>query len=309
MEREVIVFIAIVLGIAAFMYSLFAFGAQAQLLLLAVAFIAFVAVARSNMLLKLEAYEKAVVLRFGRIVRVSGPGWILILPVVERPVVYDMRVQVVDIPPQSVITKGNIQLRMNIAIYLRIIDPAKVHLNVRDMRNAAAIIIESQLRNIIGKMLLDEVIGSLETINAFLHSAMQKVSDDFGIETLRVEVQGIELPEDVSKAMHQKRVAEEHKLIAEQRAIAQEMMIDIVDKAARKMSDPTLTFLYLDALKRVADGKSTKIIFPMEFSRLAERLAGKGGKNYESIVGELIGAYQEKVREIEEKKAEKKGGK
>jgi len=134
----------------------------ASLLLLALLYGA----AKSDMLVQLLEYERAVVFRFGKFVGVRGPGWIFILPFIEDFVRVDLRVQTVDIAPQKVITKDNIQVTVDAVIYLRVVDAAKAVLAVQDYKNAAVLFIESKIREIAGGMTADEIISNVDAINS-----------------------------------------------------------------------------------------------------------------------------------------------
>ncbi|MFH0835847.1 MAG: SPFH domain-containing protein [Candidatus Micrarchaeota archaeon] len=253
-------------------------------------------------------YERLVMFRLGRFIGVKGPGWIFYIPNVDSMERVDLRTQTIDIAPQSVITNENVTLKVDAIVYYRVVDPQKVVIEIKDHVAAVRSLIHAQIRNVIGKMDLEEVITKTEEINQDLYHTLQDVSERWGIKTVKVEIQSIQLPEDLIKALHQRRAAREYKAKVQTEAEAKQDAIDILDRAASKMSDNTLAYLYLNTLQRISDGKSNKIIFPMELSQLASMLSGKlgGGKSdkpdYEGAVKTLMDAYTEKQKQaIDEK--------
>ena len=120
---------------------------------------------RVRILFELKEYERAVVFRFGRFIGVKGPGWVIVIPFIEKAVVVDLRTKTLDVKPQKVITKDKIELTIDAVIYLRVKDPAKAVLNVRDYERAAVLYVESELREVVGNMNMEEVISNVDKIN------------------------------------------------------------------------------------------------------------------------------------------------
>lgn len=268
----------------------------------------------------LRDYQRSVLFRFGRFIGVKGPGWFFFIPHVDSFELIDLRTQTLDIEPQEVITNDNVMLKIDAMIYYRVVDAYKAIVEVKDFQSAVKKLIHAQIRNVVGKMALDEVITKTEEINQALYHILQDVSQEWGIKTVKVEIESIELPPEIVKALHERRAAEEHKARMQTEAEARQDAIDILDRAASKMSGTTLAYLYLNTLQKISDGKSNKIIFPLELSHLASLLAGKiGGKqevDYEKTIKDLVASYAEKqaralddkvpVGEEEEHKIEKK---
>jgi len=123
-------------------------------------------------------------------------------------------------------------------------------------------------------MELEAVISDIHIINELLRAGLSKVASDWGVEVTKVEIQSVELPDIVISAMHNRKAAEQQKYATEELAQAQAIKIDAIRKAAGRLEDPALQYLYLEALKKVAEGRSSKIIFPLELTHLAERLSG-----------------------------------
>ncbi len=322
LNRQVIVFVGIIAGIILVVY--FGLFVLKNPLLFAVLVLAVVAgAAFFPRAIMLKEYERAVVFRFGRFHRVSGPGIEFVLPNIESHQVIDLRTHTIDTSPQEVITKDNIRVKIDAIVYLKIVDPKKTVVEIKDYKTAIIQLLLARIREIVSKMPLDEVLARIDEIDSELHSVIKSAADAWGITALRVEVQSIELPPSLVEAVQKKKEAEEARARVETEAEARRTAIEILDRAASKMSDTTLSYLYLDALKKISEGRSNKIIFPLELSHLASLLSGrlgppKPGKeerrpSFDEAVKALLDAYVEKKRQLleageklEEKPAEKK---
>jgi regulator of protease activity HflC (stomatin/prohibitin superfamily) len=162
-------------------------------------------------------FEKGLVERFGRYNKTVDPGLRWIWPFVERIRRVDMREQVVDVPPQEVITEDNVVVTVDAVVYYRATDPMKLRYNVANFILAATKLAQTNLRNIIGDMDLDEALTSRETINTQLRQVLDEATDVWGTQVVRVEIQRIDPPPDVTEAMHRQMKAER-----ERRAIVTE---------------------------------------------------------------------------------------
>jgi len=171
----------------------------------------------ANALKIVSQFEKGLVERFGRYDRTDDPGLRLIVPFIERIRRVDMREQVVDVPPQEVITEDNVVVTVDAVVYYRATDPMKLRYNVANFILAATKLAQTNLRNIIGDMDLDEALTSRETINTQLRQVLDEATDVWGTQVVRVEIQRIDPPPDVTEAMHRQMKAER-----ERRAIVTE---------------------------------------------------------------------------------------
>ncbi len=156
----------------------------------------------------IRPYERACVERLGKYQRTVQPGLNFIVPFIERLIKVDMREQVVDVPPQEVITKDNATVTVDAIIYYEVTDPVKVLYNVAQFRLATIKLAQTNLRNVIGDMSLDESLTSRERINARLRDVLDEATDKWGARATRVELQRIEPPSDVTEAMHRQMKAE-----------------------------------------------------------------------------------------------------
>jgi len=165
----------------------------------------------------IQQHQQGLIERFGRYRKTVGPGFHMIVPFVERMQKVDMREQVVDVPPQEVITKDNVVVTVDAVVYYQATDPVKLKYNVSNFILAATKLAQTNLRNVIGDMDLDEALTSRETINTELRTILDEATDVWGTRVVRVEIQRIDPPADVTQAMHRQMKAER-----ERRAIVTE---------------------------------------------------------------------------------------
>jgi len=153
-------------------------------------------------------FEKGLVERFGRFDRLVDPGLRVIIPFIERIRRVDMREQVVDVPPQEVITKDNVVVTVDAVVYYQATDPVKLKYNVANFILAATKLAQTNLRNIVGELQLDEALTSREMINTQLRAVLDEATDVWGTRVVRVEIQRIDPPPDITEAMHRQMKAE-----------------------------------------------------------------------------------------------------
>lgn len=262
-----------------------------------------------DVLLQLNEYERAVVFRLGHFVGVRGPGWTFVIPFIESYVKVDLRTQTLDVAPQKVITKDNIEVQLDAVIYLKVSDPAKAVINVQNYKHAAVLYVESALREVAGRMTAEELISNVDKINSQLRIDLQRIAEDWGVKVVSVELKRVELPPDLMEAMHRRREAEQRKYAAIQEAEAERVKIEAVKAAAEDLSDRALAYYYLQALQQIASGKATKIILPLEVSTLARSIsvALGGAVSPQKVQRDLEGKYayllDEFKRMLEEKKS------
>ncbi|MDR0459255.1 MAG: SPFH/Band 7/PHB domain protein, partial [Coriobacteriales bacterium] len=156
----------------------------------------------------IRPHEKGVVERLGKFIRVWEPGLHLLIPFIDRVTKVDMRENVVDVPPQEVITKDNVAVTVDAVVYYEATDPFKLIYNVTNFYLAATKLAQTNLRNVIGEMQLDECLTSREKINITLRDILDEATDKWGVRVVRVELQRIEPPADVTQAMHRQMKAE-----------------------------------------------------------------------------------------------------
>lgn len=153
-------------------------------------------------------WEKGLIEHLGKYRRTAESGLTLVIPLVQRMIKVDMREQVVDVPPQAVITQDNVAVDVDAVVYYQVYDPVKVTYNVADFYSAATKLAQTNLRNLIGDLALDETLTSREIINTKLQAILDEATDQWGVKVTRVELQRIDPPTDVTEAMHRQMKAE-----------------------------------------------------------------------------------------------------
>ena len=278
-----------------------------MILLYAVAFLAIVYVSRAIVII--QQHERGLVKTLGQYTATIGPGLKVIFPPFQNVQRVDMREQVIDVPPQDVITKDNVMVTVDAVIYFQVTDPFKVVYNVANFALAALKLAQTNLRNVIGDMELDQTLTSREKINTQLRIVLDEATDKWGVKVTRVEIQKIEPPRDITDAMSKQMKAEREKranileaegirqasilkaegekqaaiLTAEGKAEAikrvadaEKYQIEIVYNAIHsgRPTNDLLAVKYLEALQKIADGKATKIFLPVEATGILGALAG-----------------------------------
>lgn len=204
-------------------------------------------------------YERACVERLGRYQRTLQPGLNFILPFIERMIKVDMREQVVDVPPQEVITKDNATVTVDAIIYYEVTDPVKVLYNVAQFRLATIKLAQTNLRNVIGDLSLDESLTSRERINMRLRDVLDEATDKWGAKVTRVELQRIEPPDDVTQAMHRQMKAERDRRAAvlEAEGIKQAQILKADGERQARVLEATGQ---AEAIERVATAEKFKLL-------------------------------------------------
>ena len=164
-----------------------------------------------SMIFTIRPFQKALIERFGKFHKIKDPGLRLIFPFIDTLRKIDMREQVIDVPPQEVITRDNVGVTVDAVIYFKITDPFKVIYNIQNFQYAALKLAQTNLRNEIGNMDLDQTLTSREKINTQLRLVLDEATDTWGVKVTRVEIQRIEPPRDITEAMSRQMKAEREK--------------------------------------------------------------------------------------------------
>lgn len=203
-------------------------------------------------------YQKGVIERLGRYVRTASPGLTLIMPFIDSIRKVDMREQVVDIPPQEVITKDNVVVTVDAIVYYEATDPVKLVYNVADFYQAATKLAQTNLRNVVGEMELDQALTSRETINTRLREVLDDATDKWGVRVVRVEIKRIDPPADVTQAMHRQMKAERDKRaqILEAEGMRQSKILEAEGSRQSRILEAEGQ---AEAVRRVADAQRYKL--------------------------------------------------
>ncbi|MEK6942047.1 MAG: SPFH domain-containing protein [archaeon] len=263
-----------------------------------------------NVLVELKDFERAVVFRFGKLNRVAGPGWALVIPGIENFIAVDLRTHTIDVAPQEVITKDEIEIKVDAIIYMKIKGDnesvKKSVLEVRDYLAASELYVISLIRDAIGGLTLHELIINIEEMNARLTVGLEKISSAWGIEVQAVKIRDVDIPKTVIDAMHNEKAAEQRKLARFEDALAHKREIETVREAAEHLSDRAISYYYIKALEKLGEGSSTKFIFPMELSQIALAIGGKAKVRDESEIERLFQKYVPAIKDFVESKSHEK---
>jgi regulator of protease activity HflC (stomatin/prohibitin superfamily) len=241
----------------------FTFGFSSILILLAAALIA------SSVRIFRE-YERGVVFMLGRFWKVKGPGLVLIIPVVQQVVRIDLRTVVFDVPPQDVITRDNVSVKVNAVVYFRVMDPRKAIVEVESYHYATSQLAQTTLRSVLGQVELDDLLSERERLNAQLQEILDRHTEPWGVKVASVEVKQVDLPPDMQRAMAKQAEAEREKRAKIVHAAGElEASVKLAQAATAMSVEPmTITLRYLQTLTEIASEKNSTIIFPLPIELL-----------------------------------------
>ena len=213
----------------------------------------------------LKEYERGVVFMLGRFHKVKGPGLILLVPFIQTMTKVDLRVIVMDVPTQDVISRDNVSVKVNAVIYFRIVDPEKAVIRVANVFEATSQLSQTTLRSVLGQHELDDMLAEREKLNADIQDILDQRTDNWGIKVANVEIKHVDLDESMIRAIAQQAEAERARrakvINAEGEKQAASMRAEAVER--RSSQKQALQLRYLQTLKEVAGEKTNTIIFPL----------------------------------------------
>jgi regulator of protease activity HflC (stomatin/prohibitin superfamily) len=219
----------------------------------------------------LSEYERAVIFRLGRIVDARGPGLILLIPILERMVRVDLRLITLDVPPQDVITRDNVTIKVNAVVYFRVIDPTKAVIEVENFLLATSKLAQTTLRSVLGQVELDELLAERESINHKLQTILDKQTEPWGVKISNVEVKQIDLPAEMQRAMARQAEAERERrakiIAAEGEMQASQKLSEAA--AVMNQSPMTLQLRYLQTMQEMSTEGKTTIVMPIPIDILS----------------------------------------
>ncbi len=219
----------------------------------------------------LREYERAVVFMLGRFWRVKGPGLILIIPGVQQMVRVDLRTIVLDVPPQDVITRDNVSVKVNAVVYFRVVDPEKSVIQVAKFLEATSQLAQTTLRSVLGKHELDELLSERERLNLDIQRVLDTQTDAWGIKVSTVEIKHVDLNESMVRAIARQAEAERERrakiIHAEGELQASEKLLQAAQMLSRQPE--AMQLRYLQTLGNIASDKSSTIVFPVPIDMLA----------------------------------------
>jgi regulator of protease activity HflC (stomatin/prohibitin superfamily) len=226
----------------------------------------------ASVLIIVTEYERAVFFRIGRIQQgARGPGLVVRIPWVDRVVKVNLRVEVVDIPPQAVITSDNVTVQVDAVVYFQVVDPVRAIVGVDNFRFASQRIAMTSLRSIIGRFELDDLLAHRDTINTELRQTIAASTGAWGVEVRQVEVRDITLPPELLRAMARQAEAERERRAKVISATGELEASEELSEAARKLAESpgALQLRTLQTLTEVATEKNSTLIFPIPIELLA----------------------------------------
>jgi regulator of protease activity HflC (stomatin/prohibitin superfamily) len=219
----------------------------------------------------LREYERGVIFRLGRVLsKPKGPGLILVFAPIDRMVRVSLRLIAMDIPPQDVITKDNVSVKVNAVLYFRVIEPLKCIIDVQDYLYATSQLAQTTLRSVLGQVNLDDLLSEREKLNAQLQEIIDKNTDPWGIKVQLVEMKHVDLPENMVRAIAKQAEAERERRAKVIHAEGEFQAADKLTQAADIISrnPQALQLRFLGTLAEIATEKTSTIIFPLPLDML-----------------------------------------
>ena len=219
----------------------------------------------------INEYERAVVLRLGKFLAVKGPGLIILIPVIDKMRKIDLRTVTLDVPPQEVITKDNVSIKVSAVVYFRVLDPERAFLQVEDYYYATSQLAQTTLRSVCGQAELDEILAEREKLNIKLQEILDADTEPWGVKVSKVEIKEIDLPEEMKRAMAKQAEAERERrakiIAAEGEYQAAEKLAQASDIISRNPVAVQLRFL--QTLTEISVENNSVTIFPVPIDIIA----------------------------------------
>ena len=222
----------------------------------------------------LREYERGVIFRFGRLAKGlvgrNGPGVVIIIPFIDKLVRVSLRTVTMDVPPQDVITKDNVSVKVNAVIYFRVVESEKAIVGVEDYYYATSMIAQTTLRSVLGQSQLDDLLSKRDEINADLQRIIDQATEPWGIKVSAVEVKNVDLPQEMQRAIARQAEAERERrskvIHAEGEFQASQRLSDAANILSRNPA--ALQLRYLETIMNVAGDKNSTILFPVPIDLL-----------------------------------------
>jgi len=241
----------------------------------------FVILILSSAIKILREYERGVVFRLGRLIGAKGPGLIFLIPLVDRMVRVSLRTIVMDVPPQDIITKDNVSLKVNAVVYFRVVQAEKAIVEVEDYLNATSQLSQTTLRSVLGQSQLDELLAERDKINRELQKIIDHQTEPWGIKVSNVEVKHVDLPPEMQRAMARQAEAERERRAKIIHAEGEFQASQKLKEAAQIIeAHPVAVQLrFLQTLSEVASEKNSTTIFPIPIELIKPFLKKKKDKS------------------------------
>lgn len=235
----------------------------------------------------LNEYERGVIFRLGRVIRAKGPGLIILIPVIDKMKKVDLRTVTLDVPPQDIITKDNVSVKVSAVVYFRVLDPVKAVVEVENFYFATSQLAQTTLRSVCGQAELDELLSERDKINARIQEILDLDTEPWGVKVSKVEVKEIDLPDEMKRAMAKQAEAERERRSKIINAEGEYQAARKLQEAAQiiEKTPAALQLRYLQTLREVAAENNSTTLFPIPidlfkpFVKLAEKRGEEEGGN------------------------------
>ncbi len=228
----------------------------------------------------LREYERGVIFLLGKFWKVKGPGLILVIPFVQKMVKVSLRTVVMDVPPQDIITKDNVTVKVNAVVYFRVIDPQKAIIEVEDFLYATSQLSQTTLRSILGQSQLDDLLSRRDEINAHLQKVIDDQTEPWGVKVANVEVKNVDLPQEMQRALAKQAEAERERRAKVINAQGEYEAAEKISAAADRIGahPPALQLRFLQTLLDMSTERSTTTFVPIPmdlFNQFQKQSPGK----------------------------------
>ena len=239
-----------------------------------------------NSIRQVNEYERGILFTFGKFSKILNPGWNIVLPIIQSYSKVDIRTKVIDVPEQETITKDNVSVRINAVIYFSVFDASKAILGVEDFRYAISQLAQTTMRNAVGTVTLDELLGSREKISSEICAIIDKATDPWGIKVENVELKDVALPEEMKRVIAKAAEAEREKQAVITKAIGEVEASENLAKAAELMASTpgALHLRTLSTLNDLSSDQSNTIIFAIPIEVLEAYKGGSTAVNQQPVV-------------------------
>lgn len=213
----------------------------------------------------LREYERGVIFLLGRFWKVKGPGFIIVIPLIQQMVRVDLRTIVMDVPSQDVISRDNVSVHVNAVVYFRVIEPDKAIIQVEDFLEATSQLAQTTLRSVLGQHELDEMLSERERLNIDIQNSLDQQTDAWGIKVSNVEIKHVDLDESMIRAIAKQAEAERTRRAKVIHAEGEMQAAEKLLQAAQTLSQQpqALQLRYLQTLTEIAGERSSTIVFPL----------------------------------------------
>src|SRR5919112_1752122 len=224
----------------------------------------------------LREYERGVVFMLGRFYKVKGPGLVLVIPAIQQMVRVDLRIVVMDVPSQDVISRDNVSVKVNAVVYFRVIDPDKAIIQVANYYEATSQLAQTTLRSVLGKHELDDMLAEREKLNIDIQQILDAATDAWGIKISTVEIKHVDIDESMVRAIAQQAEAERTRRAKVIHAEGEQQAAEKLLEAARMLAEQpqAMQLRFLQTLSSIATDKTNTIVFPVPVDMIGPIVKG-----------------------------------